>query len=187
MKPIAPVSQGIQSKPHDQSLFAATSSASFNNAVKAVPSQLGNAPTTVPETQNHNNLQRPQPANILQIPARATMVGPPHALQKDNRFNSAPAQSLIGGIEADRVLSVVGGILFSQLAQPTAAAADSAVTSSAVEPQQHSLASVGYYACDAGGFALPATCGPNEVCYQYGQSILCGAPGGAPRVNALLK
>ncbi|KAJ2509202.1 hypothetical protein IWW47_000092 [Coemansia sp. RSA 2052] len=34
-----------------------------------------------------------------------------------------------------------------------------------------------YFACDAVGMALPATCAANEVCYQYGQSILCDAPG----------
>ncbi|KAJ2909778.1 hypothetical protein GGI21_001537 [Coemansia aciculifera] len=35
-----------------------------------------------------------------------------------------------------------------------------------------------YFACDSVGMALPASCAVNEVCYQYGQSILCDAPGG---------
>ncbi|KAJ2325106.1 hypothetical protein GGH92_010526 [Coemansia sp. RSA 2673] len=34
-----------------------------------------------------------------------------------------------------------------------------------------------YFACDSVGVALPASCAANEVCYQYGQSILCDAPG----------
>ncbi|ORX74180.1 hypothetical protein DL89DRAFT_264125, partial [Linderina pennispora] len=39
----------------------------------------------------------------------------------------------------------------------------------------------GFFACDAGGLALPAACSINEVCYQYGRSILCDAPGGTIR------
>ncbi|KAJ2753201.1 hypothetical protein GGI19_003305 [Coemansia pectinata] len=34
-----------------------------------------------------------------------------------------------------------------------------------------------YFACDSFGMALPASCASNEVCYQYGESILCDAPG----------
>ncbi|KAJ2373614.1 hypothetical protein GGI05_007437 [Coemansia sp. RSA 2603] len=34
----------------------------------------------------------------------------------------------------------------------------------------------GYFACDSGGFALPAVCGAKEVCYQIEKSILCDAP-----------
>ncbi|KAI8325651.1 hypothetical protein GQ54DRAFT_295249 [Martensiomyces pterosporus] len=43
----------------------------------------------------------------------------------------------------------------------------------------------GFFACDASGFALPAACAVNEVCYQYGRSILCDAPGrGAAAASA---
>ncbi|KAJ1902862.1 hypothetical protein GGI09_002549 [Coemansia sp. S100] len=34
-----------------------------------------------------------------------------------------------------------------------------------------------YFACDSLGMALPASCASNEVCYQYGDAILCDAPG----------
>ncbi|KAJ2346783.1 hypothetical protein GGF43_004907 [Coemansia sp. RSA 2618] len=35
----------------------------------------------------------------------------------------------------------------------------------------------GYFACDSSGLALPASCGPTDVCYQHRQVIVCGAPG----------
>ncbi|KAJ2572903.1 hypothetical protein GGH19_004630 [Coemansia sp. RSA 1807] len=35
----------------------------------------------------------------------------------------------------------------------------------------------GYFACDSGGLALPASCGLADVCYQHHQVIVCGAPG----------
>ncbi|PIA15847.1 hypothetical protein COEREDRAFT_87590 [Coemansia reversa NRRL 1564] len=34
-----------------------------------------------------------------------------------------------------------------------------------------------YFACDSIGMPMPASCGPADVCYQFGRSIICGAPG----------
>ncbi|KAJ1797472.1 hypothetical protein LPJ59_003119 [Coemansia sp. RSA 2399] len=242
-KPWAPVSQEPQRNSRDQPFLAATTIPTNSNNAARTPSppslQPGKAPT-LPGTYYHPSLQRPPPPR--------PMAGPPHALQKDSGTNSVPAQPLIGGIEAERILSVVGGAIFSQLALSTAAESEerSAATSTVVEPQHvappssnlreeetnamppvvplappppppsppsqsdnnpmaylpqslpppvcnpgsfvcavHGL-DVGYFACDSAGLALPASCAANEVCYQYGQSILCAAPGGAPEVNVLL-
>ncbi|KAJ2393995.1 hypothetical protein GGI23_004861, partial [Coemansia sp. RSA 2559] len=231
-KPWAPASLEPQRNSRDQPfLAAATISANSNNAARtpSPPSLHPGKTPTLPGTYNHNSLQRPQPPR--------PMAGPLHALQKDGGSNSVSAQPLIGGIEAERVLSVVGGAIFSQLALSTGTESveRSAATSTAVEPQHsippssnsreeatntmppiiplaaapphldngpmanlpqpppvcnpgsfvcamHGL-DVGYFACDSAGLALPASCAANEVCYQYGQSILCAAPGGAPEVN----
>ncbi|KAJ2799959.1 hypothetical protein H4R21_003361, partial [Coemansia helicoidea] len=43
-----------------------------------------------------------------------------------------------------------------------------------------------YFACDAVGLPLPASCGASNVCYQFGISILCDARGGTARTGGML-
>ncbi|KAJ2779574.1 hypothetical protein H4R18_003930 [Coemansia javaensis] len=43
----------------------------------------------------------------------------------------------------------------------------------------------GYFACDAVGLPLPASCGANNVCYQFGRSILCDKVGRTAHVDGM--
>lgn len=113
----------------------------------------------------------------------------------------APSTDRIGGIKAQRILSVIGNILMSQHAKPAAPTQTPLMLKNSnnspvslppkpaasfppvmeCSPGQFVCEAHGarplYFACDTVGMALPATCGNEEVCYQYGKSIICAPPG----------
>ncbi|KAJ1995607.1 hypothetical protein GGI26_000866 [Coemansia sp. RSA 1358] len=242
----------IQIKSHDQPIFVAPNIADYK-PISQHPSPISFArnepnvsPTGVSDPFHHHQLE-PQPRQQQQHqkqPQPLSTMRPPLAMHpamlqnSDNPIPKSTAPSLIGGIEAGRLLSVVGNAILSRVtetpsvysvtqdtgtAEPhvsttstTTTSALGAATGAADVPgplsrtpddymlyspqplvpaicnpgsfvcARHGLESR-YFACDSAGVAILATCAPNEACYQYGESILCSAPGGAPNANVLLK